>query len=93
MWVHFWHHHVRENVGILEESNLSHPRCLLCDMLVSLRYLSGMHGRTAQCKKGAEQKQQRLAAEEERAFTSRAVSAYGCPLDMVTSYKYLGRVI
>ena len=52
-----------------------------------------MHQRTVQCKKGEERKQQRLAKEEERAFTSRAFSAYGCPLEMVTSFKYLGRVI
>ena len=25
--------------------------------------------------------------------TSRAFSAYGCPLEMVTSFRYLGRVI
>ena len=31
--------------------------------------------------------------EEERAVTSRAFSAYGHPLEMVTSFRYLGRVI
>ena len=31
--------------------------------------------------------------EEEREVTARAFSTYGCPLDMVTSLKYLGRVI
>ena len=32
-------------------------------------------------------------AEEEREVTARAFSAYGSPLEMVTSFKYLGRVI
>ena len=34
-----------------------------------------------------------MAAEEERAVTSMAFSAYGLPLEMVISFKYLGRVI
>ena len=38
-------------------------------------------------------KQQQLAEEEERAVTSRTFSAYGRPLEMVTSFRYLGRVI
>ena len=34
-----------------------------------------------------------MAEEEARAVTSRAFSAYERPLDMVTSLKYLGRVL
>ena len=52
-----------------------------------------MHRRTAQCTCGAERKRRRLAAEEEREVTTRYFSAYGRPLEMVTSFKYLGRVI
>ena len=40
-----------------------------------------------------ERNRRRLAAEEEREVTVRAFSAYGRPLEMVTSFKYLGRVI
>ena len=72
---------------ILEEGNLPHPRCLLFDMLVPWWSLIGMHGRTAQCKKGVEQNRQLLAAEEEREVTSRAYSAYERPLEMMTSFK------
>ena len=46
-----------------------------------------------QCKKGAERKRQILAEEEERVATSRAFSAYGRPLEMVPSFRYMGRVI
>ena len=42
---------------------------------------------------GAERRRQRLAAEEEREVIVRDFSAYGRPLGMVTSFKYLGRVI
>ena len=46
-----------------------------------------------QCKKGAERKQRKLAAEEANEVTSTAFSAYGLPLEMVKSFKYLGRVL
>ena len=87
MRVNFWNRHVRDTVVILEESNLPHPRCPLCDMLVPWKDLNGMHRRTAQCNRGSEQKRRRLAAEEEREVTARAFSAYGRPLEMVTSFK------
>ena len=52
-----------------------------------------MHQRTTQYRKGEERKRQRLEAEEESAATSRAFRAYGRPMDMVTSFKYLEWVI
>ena len=51
------------------------------------------HNGISQCKKGAEQKWRILATEEARAVTSRSFSAYTLPLDMVISFKYLGRVL
>ena len=52
-----------------------------------------MHRCTEQCTQGAERKRRRLLAEEEREVNTRAFSAYGRPLVMVTSFKYLGLVI
>ena len=43
--------------------------------------------------KGMECTRWKLATEEERAVTSRAFSAYERPLEMVNSFRYLGRVI
>ena len=43
--------------------------------------------------KGEERKLGRLVAEEAGAVASRAFSAYGRPLEMVSSFKYLGRVL
>ena len=60
----FWHQHVRDTVVILEEGNLSHPRCSLCDILVPWKDLNGTHRRTAQCTWGAERRIRKLAAEE-----------------------------
>ena len=53
MRVHFWHRNVRDTVVILEEGNLPHPRCPMCDMLVLWRSLNGIHRRTVQCKNGS----------------------------------------
>ena len=43
MRAHFWHRNIRDTVVILEEGNLSHPRCPICDMLVTWRDLNGTH--------------------------------------------------
>ena len=91
--MHFWHRHIRDTVLILEKGNLLHPRCLLCDIMVPYRDLNGTHRFTEQCKQGAERKRRRLSAEEERDATARALSAYGRPLEMVTSFRYLRLVI
>ena len=87
MWVHLWHQHVRDTVVILEEGNLPHPRCPMCEMLVPCQALNRIHWRTAQCKKVEERERRRLSEEEERAVIYREFSAYGHPLKVVTSLK------
>ena len=54
MRVNFWYRHVRDTVVILEEGNLPHPWCPLCDMLVLWKALNGTHRRTEKCTWGAE---------------------------------------
>ena len=93
MRVNFWHRHVSGTVVILEEGNLPHPRFPLCDILVPWKALNGTHRRTEQCNWGAEQKRWRLAVEEYMEVTSRYFRAYGSPLEMVNSFRYLGWVI
>ena len=60
------------------------------DMLVPCDSLNGIRRRTAQCTRGAEQKRRKLAGEEVREVTAKDFSAYGLPLEMLTSFKYLG---
>ena len=60
---HFMHRHVQDNVVILEDWNLPHPRCPLSDMLVPWGTLNGRHISTAQCARGAYRKRRRLADE------------------------------
>ena len=78
---------------ILEEGNLPHQKCSLCYILVLWKDLNGNHRRIEQYNQGVERKRQKLAAEEEREVTARSFSAYGRPLDMVTSFRYMGKVI
>ena len=62
--VHFLHYHVQETVIIVDESNLPHPRCPLCDIMVLWVGLNGLHPNTAQCEIGLYRKRRRLAADE-----------------------------
>ena len=52
MRVNFWHRHVWDTMVILEEVNLPHPGCPLCDILVPWRDINRMHRRTAKFRKG-----------------------------------------
>ena len=47
MRVNLWHRHILETVVIMEEVNLPHPWCPLCDIMVLWSSLNGMHRRTA----------------------------------------------
>ena len=93
MRVHFLHRNFLDTVVILEEGNLPHPQCPRCNILDPWRTLNGRHLATAQCTRGAERKRRRLGEEELRESFERAFQAYGAPLENVTEFKYLGRVI
>ena len=91
--MHFCNWHVWGIVIILDEGNLPHPRYSRCDMLVPWRELTGRHHTTAMCKKGVERKRRRMVESELRDSRERAFEAYGKLLEMVSTFKYLGRVM
>ena len=91
--VHFVHRHVQDTLVMLEEGNLPHPRCPRCDLQVPRKALNGRHLGTAQCKKGAERKRRRLAEKETRENLERAFHAYGKPMEAVSEFRYLGRLL
>ena len=91
--MHFCSRHIRYIVVILEKGNLPHPRYSRWDMLVPWRALNGKHHNTAMCRKGAERKRQRMAESELRESTGRAFEAYKNPIEAVSSFKYLGRIM
>ena len=93
MRVHLVHRHVLNTVMMLEEGNFPHPRCARCDMQVPRRALNGRHPGTAQCLKGAERKRRWLSETETRENSERAFEAYGAPIESVTAFKYLGRIL
>ena len=62
-------------------------------MLVPWRALNGRHNETAMCRKGAERKRRRMAETELRKSAERAFKAYGKPIETVSRFKYLRRII
>ena len=93
MRVHFVHRHVLNTVVVLEEGNFPHPRCARCDIQVPRRALNGRHPGTAQCVKGAERKRRRLAGTETKDNLERAFKAYREPMEAVSEFRYLGRLL
>ena len=55
--------------------------------------MNGKHQTTEMCAKGAEWKLKRMEEEETQASTEVYFHAYRRPLETVTSFKYLGRVL
>ena len=62
-------------------------------MLVPCRALNGRHPDISQCARGAEHKRRRLAYMEMRESLERDFKAYREPLENVTVFRYLGRVL
>ena len=93
MRVHFVHRHVQDTVVMMEEGNPPHPLCPRCDMQVPRKALNGRHLGTAQCAKGAERKRMRLAKTETRENLDWAFHAYGKPMEAVSEFCYLGRLL
>ena len=74
---------------ILEEDNCPYPRCPQCNMFVPHKALNVWNLTNVLCRRGMERKWHRLAEEEPREETERALTAYGSPLSQVTSFNYL----
>ena len=82
-----------DTLVILEEGNLPHPRFSQFNTLVPWCTLNGIHPATAQYAMGEELKRWRLAEVELRDIKERAFEEYGEPLDNMTAFNYLGRVM
>ena len=62
-------------------------------MMVPWRALNERRLATTQCSRGEEWKRRRLAEEELKERSERSVQAYGAPLENVTAFNYLRRVM
>ena len=89
IWVHFVHRHVQDTLVILEEGNQCHLQCSKFNIFLSCRALNVRHPTTEICRRGEEHKHRQLEAEEVRAGDETALTAYGHPLTVVPSFKYL----
>ena len=78
---------------MLEEGNLPLPRCPRCDLQVSRKALNGRHMGTSQCRTGTERKIIGLAEAEMQENSERAFHAYGKPMEAVSEFCYLGRML
>jgi hypothetical protein len=88
---HFLYRHYHDMIIIMEEGRL--PRCPECGMFCTLLALAGTHRESAICKKGAKSNKQQMRDLQciqalRRTFTIRAQ-----PIETVTNFTYLGRVI
>ena len=93
MRVHFVHWYVLKTMVMMEEGNFPHLWCAKCDMQVPQKALNGRHLGTVQCAKRAERKRRRLAETKTRENLERSFEMYGAPIDSVSEFKYLGRIV
>ena len=93
MRVQFVHRNVHDNVVMLDEGNLSLPRCPRWDLQVSRKALNGRHLGTIQRRTGMERKQRQLAEVEMQENLERAFHAYGKLMEAVSEFCYLGRLL
>ena len=88
--LHIFRRKFSDIMFILEEVNLHRPRFPCCFIMVLWSALNGRHATITQCAKGEERKRCRLVAEEIRSGTARLLQAYRRPINLVTSFNYLG---
>ena len=93
MRVHLLYRNVLDTVVILEEGNYPHPRCARCGLLVPRQALNGRQPVTAQCARVTDRKRRRIAEAEMRESLDQAFEAYGEPLQNVSTFRYMGRVL
>ena len=87
------HRHIRYKIVVLEEENLPLHWFPKCDILLSREVLNMRHIRTAIYDKDAKRKHKKRVEEVAHASTEEAFQEYGRPLEVVASFKYLGRVL
>ena len=93
MWEHFLHRNVLDTMVILEKVNLPHPQCTQYNIMVPWRALNSRQPDVSQYARGAERKRRLLAEEELRDSLERSLEACGVPLENVTTFRYMGRVL
>ena len=84
---------MQDTIVILDEGDVTYPRCPKCDMFVSQKALNNRHLLVAFCCRVEESNKCRMAEEKAREGTERLITDYSIPLSPFTSFKYLGRFL
>ena len=87
------HRHPNDLLCILEEGSNPLPKCELCGMHIPFTALNGNHRNTKACAIGARIRRQRNSIEDTRQAREVLFTACGVPLESVSSFKYLGRIL
>ena len=90
---HFVHRHPDDTICILEEGQHPLTKCPRCGMHVNYRALNSTHPTSQLCADGLARRRQRAAELEVRKAREHVFTACGTPLENVSSFKYLGRVL
>ncbi len=90
---HFACRHWNDSVHILEEHPDPYPKCPRCGLQLPASRLNNAHFTTATCLQGMERQRRRAAFV--RSYEARDVvfTVADAPLERVSTFKYLGRVI
>ncbi|CAB9504738.1 unknown protein [Seminavis robusta] len=90
---HFMRKYPDHTLCIRNEGSAPSPRCAACSMHVTYAALNTTHPNSKLCLKGQERKAKRArlaAVEQSKAVT---FTALGAPIENVTSFCYLGRIL
>jgi hypothetical protein len=87
---HFMFHHPASTLCILEEGLL--PKCEFCRMHIPLTSVS-THSLTAICRQGTAYRQKEILLQTARYAREATFSVRNLPLEMVSSFSYLGRPV
>ena len=84
---------MRDTVVIMKEGNCPRPHCPACDMFVPWAELDLRHPETALCAWREEMNRRHMVEEEDQAGLVTAIQDYDRPLEILSSFKYLGRLL
>ena len=93
LWIKFLHRHIHDTIVIFEEGNRPHPLCLACDMFIPWAALKCHHPFFDLCAQGFDSQIWRMVEEEAWAGSAMEICDYVRPLETVSSFKYLGRLL
>ena len=90
---HFAYRHPHATLVIPEEGSAPHPQCERCGMHVPVQRLNRGHQQTQMCRQMSEVRAQRRAREASRKAREVVLSLQGTPLEGVSTFRYLGRIL